>query len=149
MLNYLNDLDEIKVEGATLKVFHTPGHSQDHLVIQLKEENAIFSADCVLGEGTVVFENLSKYLKSLERLLEMNGKKFYPGHGPVVDNPKVKINDYFKTRMEREAQIVDVLSGVTGYISAMDIVKKIYKVCKLHFILNISTIIASRSYQEI
>ena len=87
----------------------TPGHAQDHLVFYLKEEDTLFSGDCVLGEGSVVFEDLLSYLQSLNKIIGLNPKKLYPGHGPVVLDPIEKVNDYISKRMARENQIIESL----------------------------------------
>ncbi|XP_008186784.1 beta-lactamase-like protein 2 homolog [Acyrthosiphon pisum] len=88
-LHFVEDKQKFEVEGATLIIHHTPGHSTDHIVIFLEEDNALFSADCVLGEGTTVFEDLTEYLKSLQLILDLNPTVIFPGHGSVIKVIKI------------------------------------------------------------
>jgi len=121
----LEDAAEVGVEGARLTVLHTPGHTSDHVVLHLKEENAVFTGDCILGEGTAVFESLHQYMKSLEVILALKPSRLYPGHGPVVEDPVPKIEFYINHRNEREQQILSQISQVP--CSSMDIVKIVYR----------------------
>lgn len=41
--------EQLQVEGATLTAHYNPGHSNDHMILWMEEEKAVFSADTVLG----------------------------------------------------------------------------------------------------
>ncbi|KAK9744905.1 Beta-lactamase associated winged helix domain [Popillia japonica] len=107
---YLKDGQEFSVEGATVRIVYTPGHSTDHVVLQLIEENAIFSGDCIL-----------------ECILDLKPEIIYPAHGNVIHNPQEKIQFYIDHRKQREEQILNVLKTHSDKtFSPMDIVAQIY-----------------------
>ncbi|XP_027849690.2 beta-lactamase-like protein 2 homolog [Aphis gossypii] len=128
-LHIVEDKQKFQVEGATLVIHHTPGHTTDHIVIFLEEDNALFSADSVLGEGTTVFEDLTEYLKSLQLILDLNPTTIFPGHGSVIKDPIVRVNNYIKHRLEREMELYNLINkSPSGSLSEDDIVNEMYKV---------------------
>ncbi|KAF7731844.1 hypothetical protein EC973_007675 [Apophysomyces ossiformis] len=126
-VNPMHDEQVFQTDSVTLKVIHTPGHTQDHCAFYLEEENSLFSADCILGQGTAVFENLSQYMGSLRKLLTLHPERIYPGHGPVIENGTEKIKDYIQHREQREEQVVQLLKSKSRSWTPLDITHVIYK----------------------
>lgn len=123
----IQDGDVMEVEGATLEAFWTPGHARDHLCFLLREEKILFSGDNVLGAGTTVIPpdgDLGDYLDSLRRLLALDVERIFPAHGPVVENPRAKIEEYLAHRGLRDAQVMAALEA--GLTRTIDIVRRIY-----------------------
>ncbi|MCJ1269074.1 hypothetical protein MMC22_008963 [Lobaria immixta] len=116
-----------QTEGATLRAFYCPGHTVDHMALVLEEEDAMFTGDNVLGQGTAVFEDLPLYLDSLQRMEKQFGGRAYPGHGPVIADGRSKIEEYIKHRQQREEEVLKVLRDAGAPRTARDLVKIIYK----------------------
>ncbi|KAK2777644.1 Beta-lactamase-like protein 2 [Onygenales sp. PD_12] len=111
----IEDGQVFKVDGATLRAYHTPGHAKDHTVFVLEEEDAMFTGDNVLGHGTSVFEDLPTYIASLEKMQSCFSGRAYPAHGAVIADGNAKIVEYIQHRQQRENEVLYVLKyGVLG-----------------------------------
>jgi len=124
----LKDGQAIESEGATLVPVHTPGHASDHLCYYLREEQALFTGDVVLGGSTTVIPSgdgsLVDYMASLRKLLELPLQRIYPAHGPVIEDGPGRIREYIAHREMRERQILEAVGDGVDTIPAM--VKRIY-----------------------
>lgn len=123
---------QFAVEGATLTAHHTPGHATDHMVFSLAEEDALFTGDNVLGQGTAVFEDLGEYLRSLEKMETLFGGRGYPGHGPVITDGPARIREYVAHRKAREEQVTSTLAATnettgTADWEPLELVRVIYR----------------------
>ncbi|KAF1824521.1 Metallo-hydrolase/oxidoreductase [Dissoconium aciculare CBS 342.82] len=120
-----------RVDGATLRAFYCPGHTNDHMAFILEEEDAMFTGDNVLGHGTTVFEDLPAYMDSLDRMQKQFNGWAYPGHGQVLGDGVSKIREYITHRKQREGEVLNVLreeaSGNEQGWQSMEIVKIIYR----------------------
>jgi glyoxylase-like metal-dependent hydrolase (beta-lactamase superfamily II) len=115
-------------DGVFLTAVETPGHSSDHLCFLFEEERALFTGDHILGRGTTVVAfpdgDMGKYMASLERVRGLGAERFYPGHGPVVDNPAEVVTEYIEHRHMRERQVIDGLTA--GPATPEELVERIY-----------------------
>ncbi|MBO0769149.1 MAG: MBL fold metallo-hydrolase [Solirubrobacterales bacterium] len=95
-----------------LSVLELPGHAPDHVVFLA--DGIAFTGDAVLGEGSVFIAPdpgaLAGYLAGLERLLAKQPRLIAPAHGPVVTDPRARIEGYISHRLEREQRLVSALS---------------------------------------
>jgi glyoxylase-like metal-dependent hydrolase (beta-lactamase superfamily II) len=112
--------------GPRIQVLRTPGHSVDSICFYIEEEGVLFSGDTLLGSSTTTVNNLKDYRESLQRLVALpNLKVICPGHGPLVHDPRERLQSYIDHRNMREHQIVAALDGGKP-TSSWDIMLKLY-----------------------
>ena len=107
----LRDGDVVAGDGWTIEAVFTPGHSANHLAFALREEDALFAGDHVMGWSTPVVAppdgHMGDYMASLRRLLDRPERLYLPGHGaPVLDGRKLT-RHLITHREMREAAILD------------------------------------------
>ncbi len=119
------DGDRITSEagGWTIEVVHTPGHTSNHVCFGLVEEKTLFTGDHVMGWATSVISppdgDLFDYMASLRKLLDRDDDRFWPTHGPAIEDPKTYVQSFLDHRQSREAQIVAALEQGPSTIKDM------------------------------
>ncbi|MBU1385376.1 MAG: MBL fold metallo-hydrolase [Alphaproteobacteria bacterium] len=102
-------------DGWTIEAMATPGHASNHMAFVLREENALFSGDHVMGWSTTVVAppdgDMAAYMASLEAVIARRFATIWPTHGAPVTDPEPFLAAYRAHRLEREAQILAHLSG--------------------------------------
>ncbi|KAJ6089530.1 hypothetical protein N7467_004746 [Penicillium canescens] len=119
------------VEGATLRAIYTPGHSNDHMCFILEEENAMFTGDNVLGQGTTAVEHLGTWMETLRTMQSYKCIKGYPAHGDVIASLNSKIAGELGGKLRHERQVLRALhqieSGPRGRrLSTKDVVMAVH-----------------------
>jgi glyoxylase-like metal-dependent hydrolase (beta-lactamase superfamily II) len=80
----------------------------------------------VLGEGSVFVGgeegSMSAYLDSLRRLMALELDAILPGHGPVVWDPRAKLEEYLAHRLERERRVLAAVEA--GAVTRDDVLDR-------------------------
>lgn len=110
---FVEDHAIIEGQGFTVEALHTPGHLSNHLCFSLREEDALFSGDHVMGWSTSVISppdgDMRDYFASLSKLLPGSEKVYFPTHGGPILEPQKFVAAYIAHRQAREEQILDCI----------------------------------------
>lgn len=124
----LSDGEVIDAAGVRITVMATPGHTADSLSFVL--DDAVLTADTVLGRGTTVIDkedgSLGDYLESLRRLQGLGHRTVLPGHGPELGSLAEATRTYLAHREQRLDQVCDALRVLGEDASARRIVEHVY-----------------------
>ena len=124
----LSDGEVIEAAGVRITVMATPGHTSDSLSFIL--DDAVLTADTVLGRGTTVIDgedgNLADYLESLRRLQGLGPLTVLPGHGPELDDVSAVTAMYLAHREERLGQVRQALRTLGEEATARQVVEHVY-----------------------
>ena len=119
----IKDGDVIEGKGWTFEAIHTPGHTSNHICFALREENAIFTGDHVMGWSTSVISppdgNMSDYMSSLREILTREEEIYWPTHGPAITGPKAHVEAFITHRSGREDAILECIRDGRNTIPAM------------------------------
>ncbi|MFP6714844.1 MAG: Hydroxyacylglutathione hydrolase [Alphaproteobacteria bacterium MarineAlpha9_Bin5] len=124
----IGDGDVVSGDGWSLEAIHTPGHTSNHLCLALREENIMFSGDHVMGWSTSVISppdgDMGDYLQSLRKLMVREEIRYWPTHGPAIENPRPFVGAFIDHREKREVQILTCLDE--GLVAIPSMVERLY-----------------------
>ena len=119
----LNHGDIIEGAGFSFEALHTPGHISNHLCFALREEQALFSGDHVMGWSTTIIPppdgNLNSYLDSLRLLMPRSESVYYPTHGAPITDPATLVPALLNHREARTEQILACMADGIDTIKEM------------------------------
>lgn len=117
----LGDGQRIEGTGWALEAIHTPGHLSDHMCFS--DGTHLFSGDHVMGWATSMISppegNLTAFMASLEKLQDRPEKRYFPGHGQVVEDGPAIVRHLTAHRRGRETQILHALAGGSADIATV------------------------------
>ncbi|MFT4946681.1 MAG: glyoxylase-like metal-dependent hydrolase (beta-lactamase superfamily II) [Natronomonas sp.] len=120
---WIDDDEDIAVDGYEFRAIHTPGHQADHLCydVELDGEQTLFSGDILLepfrpviihaGLDNGVEDAIPAFFRALDRVGELGPRHILPGHGPAHDRLHETAQ---RSRENIEKMLTDARSVVAG-----------------------------------
>ena len=136
----INDNDEIKFDSTNLKFIWTPGHSLGHICVFEEKNRHLFCGDTILSritphigasmltssiEKKIDFTNiLDFYLKSLDKIDQLNSKIIFPAHQELIYEPHKRI---LEMKQHHENRLYEVSKVIENNA------KTPYEISQIHF----------------
>ncbi len=119
----ISDGQIFKGSNWTIEAVATPGHTTNHFAFALKEENALFPGDHIMGWSTTVIGppdgDMTDYFASLEKVRDRNYETLWPTHGPPIRDVRPFVQAFIDHRLDREAQVIAQLQSGKRLIKDM------------------------------
>jgi glyoxylase-like metal-dependent hydrolase (beta-lactamase superfamily II) len=106
----VSDGEKIQVGSLELEVWHSPGHTENHLSLRLG--NLLFSGDTLYRDGCVGAidaqhgSDLLAFMESLRRMRDCQAEWLLPAHGPPFRKDDRLIDDAIE-RLDRYQHMAD------------------------------------------
>ncbi len=126
----LDDNQTIQTTEWALTALATPGHFSNHMCFAWHQDRSVFSGDHVMSWATTLVSppdgDLTAFMASMQRMKARasRDRRYYPGHGAVLEKVALMLDWQIAHRQERESQIRAALAQ--GPASALELARRIY-----------------------
>ncbi|NHW22891.1 MAG: MBL fold metallo-hydrolase [Archaeoglobales archaeon] len=128
--NFLKEGDVLEYGNFRLEVMHTPGHTPGHLCLYEPDRKILFSGDHILFDITpnithwgAFDDSLGDYLRSLDRVYELEVEKTLPGHRNFYGNHRKRIEELKEHHRRRLEEAFNAVKS--GYKTAWEVAQRI------------------------
>jgi len=80
----------LQLAGKVLRLIHSPGHTQDSIMVYVEEDRVLFAADTVMPVPSIVDGDIDIFRTSLQKVIELPVENLVQGHGEVILRGEVK-----------------------------------------------------------
>jgi glyoxylase-like metal-dependent hydrolase (beta-lactamase superfamily II) len=117
---FLKDGEEMSINGKTVKVLATPGHTRGHFSFFIPEEGILIGGDHILPHITPnlspdllssEFRALRSFMASLDKIARLPVREVYPAHGASFPDLKARVEEIRAHHRERKAIALEALKA--------------------------------------
>jgi glyoxylase-like metal-dependent hydrolase (beta-lactamase superfamily II) len=122
-LRLLRGGERLEFDGFELEVMHLPGHTAGHICLFQRPSGSLFAGDTLLlhispnpllepdpTDPTERRRSLLEYIETLDVLASLPLRRVFPGHGPVIDDPRGLIGEMRRHHRERADDLAGMLA---------------------------------------
>ena len=80
----------LQLAGVSIRLIHSPGHTQDSVMAYVEESRVLFAADTMMPVPSIVDGELEPFRASLRKVTELPIENMVQGHGEVILRGEVK-----------------------------------------------------------
>jgi glyoxylase-like metal-dependent hydrolase (beta-lactamase superfamily II) len=117
---FLKDGENMTLDGRTLQVLATPGHTRGHFSFFIVEEGILIGGDHILPHITPnlspdllspAFRALKSFMESLEKIGKLPVRRVFPAHGPSFPDLRARVEEIKIHHAERKALVFKALQA--------------------------------------
>lgn len=83
-ITFNNEEMGLQLAGKVMRLIHTPGHTQDSVMVYVEDDQVLFAADTVMPVPSIVDGNVEALRASLRKVAELPINNMVQGHGEVI-----------------------------------------------------------------
>ncbi|MBI5931180.1 MAG: MBL fold metallo-hydrolase [Chloroflexi bacterium] len=124
-LTFESGMMELRLGGKTLQMSHSPGHSMDSIVVQIKEDRVLFAGDTLMPIPYFVDGDFDIFIESLKALRNGGYENVIQGHGEVIlrgeVERKIESDLEYMDCIYKQVKMAMTRSDPVAYLRALDV----------------------------